>query len=411
MAAAGAISITGNTATEPPGTRASGEAPAPVRESWLQLVVLQPSPFCNINCDYCYLPTRAQTHRMSPGTLRRAVSEIFSSDLVAENVVFVWHAGEPLAVPMAWYEEAFTLIRDAAPPHIHPIHSFQSNGTLLNGQWCEFLKRWDGHIGLSIDGPEFVHDAHRKTRSGRGTHAQAMRGAGLLRQHGLDFHVIAVVTKESLDHADAIFDFFLENGIRRFGFNIDEMEGANATSSLDGVSTDRIEAFFRRMFERQKAERGRVVVREFDSALQRIMRGRGPEANRFVYENEQVRPYGILSIDWQGNFSTYSPELLGLTLDGYGEFSFGSIHQTSLIAATNTEKFQRALADIQAGVERCRRECAYFNLCGGGAPANKYFENGSFSSGATQYCRYAVKVPVNLVLQDLEKSLGAPAAA
>jgi uncharacterized protein len=81
------------------------------------------------------------------------------------------------------------------------------------------------------------------------------------------------------------------------------------------------------------------------------------------------------------------------------------------MAAARTEKFQRALAEVQAGVERCKRDCAYFNLCGGGAPANKYFENGSFSSGATQYCRYAVKVPVDLVLQDLEKSLGARPAA
>jgi len=378
-------------------------------ESWLRLVVLQPSPFCNINCDYCYLPDRAQTHRMSPETLQRAVAEIFSSDLVAEEVTFVWHAGEPLAVPIAWYEEAFALIREAAPAGIKPVHTFQSNGTLITEAWCEFFNRWDAHLGLSLDGPAFVHDAHRKTRKGAGTHAPAMRGAQLLRESGRDFHVIAVVTEHSLDHADAIFDFFVENGIYRFGFNIDEMEGANVSSSLDGVAAGRIEAFFRRMFERQKAERGRVCIREFDSALHRIMCGRKDEAERFVYENEQVRPFGILSIDWQGNFSTYSPELLGLTLENYGEFSFGSVHGTSLSDAVQTPKFQRVLTDIQAGVERCRSECTYFDLCGGGAPANKYFENGSFASSATRYCRYAIKVPINLVLQDLEISLGTAA--
>lgn len=343
---------------------------------------------------------------MSPETLRRAVEEVFTSDLIAEEVTFVWHAGEPLAVPIPWYEEAFALIRDAAPAGVTPVHTFQSNGTLINERWCEFFDRWDAHLGLSIDGPEFLHDAHRKTRKGAGTHANAMRGAKLLRESGRDFHVIAVVTKESLDHADAIFDFFLENEIYRYGFNIDEMEGANATSSLDGVSSDRIEAFFRRMFERQKAERGRVRIREFDSALHRIMRGRSEEAERFVYENEQVRPFGILSIDWQGNFSTYSPELLGLSLGDYGSFSFGSVHEGHLVDAVQTPKFQQVLADIQSGVERCRTECAYFKLCGGGAPANKFFENGSFASSSTQYCRYAVKVPINLVLRDLESTLG-----
>lgn len=405
--AAGAIGITGSPQALPlENSPASRNPPGPDRESWLRLVVLQPSPFCNINCDYCYLPDRAQTHRMSPETLRRAVEEVFTSDLIGDEVTFVWHAGEPLAVPIAWYEEAFSLIRDIAPPGIKPIHTFQSNGTLINERWCAFFDRWDAHLGLSIDGPEFIHDVHRKTRKGAGTHAQAMRGARLLRESGRDFHVIAVVTRESLDHADAIFDFFLENQIWRFGFNIDEMEGANSASSLDGVASDRIEAFFGRMFERQKAEGGRVRIREFDSALQRIMRGRREEAERFVYENEQVRPFGILSIDWRGNFSTYSPELLGLTLEPYGEFSFGSVRETHLSEAVKTPKFQRVLTDIQAGVERCRRECAYFDHCGGGAPANKLFENGGFATSSTQYCRYAVKVPINLVLRDMEQALG-----
>jgi uncharacterized protein len=342
---------------------------------------------------------------MSRETLLRSVSEVFSSDLIGDEVTFVWHAGEPLAVPQAWYEDAFALIQEAAPPGVKAVHTFQSNGTLINERWCEFFNRWDAHLGLSIDGPEFIHDVHRKTRKGVGTHAHAMRGARLLRESGRDFHVISVVTRESLDHADAIFDFFVENGIYRFGFNIDEMEGANSTSSLDGVSTDRIEGFFRRMFERQREAGGRVCIREFDSALCRIMRDRGEEAGRFVYENEQVRPLGILSIDWRGNFSTYSPELLGISLGDYGEFSFGNVNAMSLSAAVETPKFQRALADVQAGVEKCRAQCAYFNLCGGGAPANKFFENGSFASGQTMYCRYAVQVPVNIVLADIERDL------
>jgi uncharacterized protein len=342
---------------------------------------------------------------MSCDTLLRAVGQIFSSDLIGDEVTFVWHAGEPLAVPQSWYEEAFTLIREAAPPGVKPIHTLQSNGTLINGKWCEFFHRWDVHVGLSIDGPAFIHDAHRKTRKGAGTHAQAMRGARLLHESGRDFHVIAVVTRESLDHADAIFDFFVENGIYRFGFNIDEMEGANSSSTLEGVATDRIEAFFRRMFERQREAGGRVCIREFDSALCRIMRDRSEEAGRFVYENEQVRPFGILSIDWRGNFSTYSPELLGLSIGDYGEFSFGNVHDLSLSAAIRTPKFQRVLSDIQSGVEKCRAQCAYFNLCGGGAPANKFFENGSFASGATMYCRYAVKVPIDIVLADIERDL------
>jgi len=344
---------------------------------------------------------------MAPEVLKRTVTEIFSSDLIEGQVTFVWHAGEPMAVPIAWYQDAFGIIQQTAPDGVRIVHSFQSNGTLINDRWCEFIKASGICLGLSIDGPAFLHDVHRRTRKGVGTHEAAMRGVRLLQDHGIFFHVIAVVTREALGHADAVFDFFVENGIRHFGFNIEETEGIHTTSSLDGSGDDAIEAFFSRMFERQREAAGAVRIREFDSALDRITQGRSREAEAFVWENEQVRPFGILSVDWQGNFSTFSPELLGLDLKPYGQFSFGSVLDAPFADAVRSEKFLHVLGDVRAGVEKCRSECGYFSLCGGGAPANKYFENGSFSSSETRYCKYAVKVPTDLVLNDLEASLPA----
>jgi uncharacterized protein len=373
--------------------------------SWLRLVVLQPSPFCNINCDYCYLPGRTLTHRMSPDTLRLAVERIFATDLVSDEVTFVWHAGEPLAVPISWYEMAFDLIAELTPPQTKVVHSFQSNGTLINDRWCEFIKRRGVCMGLSIDGPDFIHDAHRKTRAGVGTHLSAMRGASLLQKHEISFHVIAVVTRESLSHADEIFDFFLANGMMHFGFNIEELEGAHTHSSLDGEGDDAIESFFRRIFTLQKSRKGEVRVREFDAALHRVLMGRDEAVSHFVYENEQVRPFGILSVDWEGNFSSFSPELLGLSHDLYGDFSFGNMHRDALLDMPGNPKFIRVLSDIQSGVELCRQSCEYFKVCGGGAPANKLFENQSFATTETRYCRYAVKVPTQIVLEDLEHGL------
>ena len=180
----------------------------PVREEWLSLAVIQPSPFCNINCDYCYLPDRSDKRRMDSSTLRKVVKGIFETDLVRDGITFVWHAGEPLAVPREWYREAYQLISEMAPPNLRITHSFQTNGTLLNEDWCDFIQETHTCIGLSIDGPAHIHDAHRKTRSGAGTHERAMRGAALLRSRGIDFHVISVVSDISLDHADEIFDFF-----------------------------------------------------------------------------------------------------------------------------------------------------------------------------------------------------------
>ncbi len=396
--------------TPQPGPSAWLEGDRP-HEEWLRLAVLQPSPFCNLDCDYCYLPGRSETHRMSEETLRRVVSGIFATDLVRDSLTFVWHAGEPMAVPIAWYEKALRVIADEAPSSVKILHSLQSNGTLLNEAWCRFIKENGICVGLSIDGPEDIHDAHRKTRRGRGSHAAAMKGAELLRSHGIDFHVIAVVTRDSLDRADEIYDFFVSRGIVRFGFNVEEQEGIHEQSSLDATMDRKIEAFFRSMFARQKADGGAVRIREFDFALHRILHPPTGQPWEFVYQNEQVRPFGILSVDWQGNFATFSPEMLGLPTREYGRFQFGSFIGAGLDSALSDEKFLRVLADTGAGVERCRKECSFFKLCGGGAPANKYFENGAFDSTETAYCRHVIQLPITIVLEDMEAGVRGRAKA
>src|SRR4051812_48193554 len=121
-------------------------------DPWITLLVLQPSPFCNINCDYCYLPNRTSTRRMSMEVLENAVDKTFASDLVKKELTLIWHAGEPLAVPISWYEEAFSRIKERAPADKKIMHSFQSNGTLINQAWCDFIKRENVFIGLSVDG-------------------------------------------------------------------------------------------------------------------------------------------------------------------------------------------------------------------------------------------------------------------
>lgn len=342
-------------------------------------------------------------------TLRSVVEGIFSTDLVHDALTFVWHAGEPMAVPIPWYRQAFQLIQSLAPPGLKIIHSFQSNGTLLDEKWCDFVQETGICLGLSIDGPQAIHDAHRKTRQGKGTHERAMKAVRLLNARGIGFHVIAVVTGDSLDHADEIYDFFVGNGIVRFGFNIEEQEGIHTTSSLGIGRNDRVGAFFRRMFERQKASGGAVRIREFDFALQRILCDRGAASEAFIYENEQVRPFGILSVDWHGNFSTFSPEMLGVKTEAYGEFAFGSFLNGGLEPALSNQRFLEVLRDTREGVEKCRRECQYFRLCGGGAPANKYFENGTFASTETAYCRHVIQLPLAIVLADLESGVLAPA--
>lgn len=386
---------------------ASPDGPPPLSgalEPWITLLVLQPSPFCNINCDYCYLPNRTSTRRMPMDVLQNAIEKTFASDLVRGELTLIWHAGEPLAVPMNWYEEAFGIIAKATPAGAELRHSVQSNGTLINQAWCDFIRKHNISMGLSIDGPAFLHDAHRKTRKGDGTHAAGMRGLRLLRENKIPFHVIAVITREALGHAEDIYDFFESEGVEHLGFNIEEVEADHAASSLGREHDDRVREFYETVFRLQK-ERRTMVIREFAAAAQKIRSGVSLREFDFPWFNEQARPFGIVSVDCEGNFSTYSPELLGMTVKPYGEFAFGNVARDHFADALETPKFQEVLGDIHAGIKRCEQTCAYYGYCGGGAPANKYYENGSFASSQTMYCRYSVQMPLDIVLTDIEKDL------
>ncbi len=370
------------------------------------LLILQPSPFCNIDCDYCYLAERSSTKKMSLEVLHKTLDRVFESGLVGGQLSVVWHAGEPLAVPLSYYEEAFRLMATWGIPEGKIVHNFQTNGTLINDAWCEFFLKNNCSVGVSVDGPAHIHDKHRKDRSGKGTHDKVMRGIEFLKKHKVPFHSISVITNDALDQPDEVFNFFKENEIHSVGFNIEEQEGIHQISTLAGnvTTSGRIEKFMRRCYELQKASDGCVRIREFDRAFQALARTEEMD-KEVMNHNDQSMAFGIVSIDWQGNISTFSPELLGGKSAKYGEFCFGNTMTDSLLSIKTNPGFIRIAEEIQEGMKMCQESCQYFSYCGGGAPSNKYYENGSFASKETMYCRHTVQLPFDIVLADLEKTL------
>jgi uncharacterized protein len=291
-----------------------------------------------------------------------------------------------------------------APTGANIIHSIQSNGTLLNQSWCDFIKRHDIRVGLSIGGPDFLHDLHRKSRRGVGTHRAAMHGLQLLEDNEIPFHIIAVITSEALDHAQEIYEFFESAGCRAPGVQYRRSRGRAC-----GLDIGRRTRRTRPRVLSNDLRKSEEAPKYYDS---RIRGGRAKDSLGislrefdFPWFNEQVRPFGIISVDWEGNFSTYSPDLLGMSVDPYGDFCFGNVLRDHFADALETPKFRQVLVDIQTGIKRCAERCSYYGYCGAGAPANKYYENGSLASTQTIYCRYAVQMPLDIVLNDMERTL------
>jgi len=375
----------------------------------LDLLVIQPSPFCNIDCSYCYLPERSNTNKISPETIEKLINRVVEANLIDKQVTVVWHAGEPLAVPISYYKSYFDIIRNQTPESVKIRHSIQTNGMLITDEWCRFIKENDISIGLSIDGPEFLHDKNRITRSGKGTHAKAIAGARLLKKYDIRFHIIAVITAESCNYPDEIFNFFKELGVGYLGLNFEEVEGGNMSSSLQNGRSENVYAFLSRLYDLQEQNDHQMVIREFLNSKQSIIGD--PFAENYKIDesmrfNHQTMPYAIISVDYEGNFSSFSPELLGQKAERYGDFSLGNVHTHSFEDASKTHKFKLMYEDLENGIEKCKNSCEYFHVCGGGAPSNKYYENGSFDSAETLFCKLSVKLPTDIVLSRLEQEIG-----
>ena len=117
----------------------------------------------------------------------------------------------------------------------------------------------------------------------------------------------------------------------------------------------------------------------------------------------QTDPLAMLNVDSHGNVSSFSPELLGLKNEAYGDYLLGNINTQSLAGIYQACLDSALHRDIQAGVAACSAACEYFSVCGGGAPVNKLFENGSFASTKTSYCTLTQIVPTDLILEAYDR--------
>jgi len=173
-------------------------------------------PDCNLDCAYCYyldkekLYSERQQHLMSDELLEKYTQEYINSQ-PTPDVLFTWHGGEPLLRDISFYQKAIAYQQRYGRGR-NIVNTLQTNGTLLNDEWCRFFK--DNHflIGISIDGPEHCHDIYRKNKGGLGTFAQVMKGINLLKKHGVDFNTMSVIHNYNAEYPLEVYHFLKDIG-------------------------------------------------------------------------------------------------------------------------------------------------------------------------------------------------------
>lgn len=355
----------------------------------LSLVVLQPTSFCNIDCAYCYLPDRNRKRDLTIETVRQTVDRLVDYQHFENNLTICWHSGEPLTRGLEFFDLA---IREFArlAPYAKVSHSIQTNGTLLDNHWAKWMAANDVHVGLSIDGPQSMHDQNRTFRSGKGSHEKALQAVKLLQKWEISFGAIAVISADALRDPECFHNFFEENGIFSVGLNVPEIEGVNTSSWISEQDSElRFYNFIRSLAK--LSHNGEVRYRELDCVLEAAV----SSVRRYKSSNSTLGH--ILNIAWDGSFASFAPELLSMSKLQH-DFCMGDVFHTSILDGLSASRSQEIASEVFLGVEACRGTCEYFGICGGGSPSNKLAENGSMVSTETKFCRLTKKVLTRAVL-------------
>ena len=347
----------------------------------IQCLTVQATPFCNLDCTYCYLPNRSNKAKFDVSLIPIIFNNIIESDLVGDSLYWDWHAGEPLVPGLDFYKETTQLIKKHKPKNLQVNIGMQTNATLITDEIAAFFKKNKFRIGVSIDGPEAIQNKNRVYRNKKGSFKDCIRGIELLKKHKVPFHVISVLSEYSLGFPDDMYDFFFNLGTTGVAFNIEEVEGIHSNSSVNNQETGHLfTAFFERFFTLHLEHNEPFQIREWNKFV---------SYKRINQVNGTTVPFAHLTIDTNGNFSTFSPELI--TIENHPKhhhFIFGNIKENRILDALQNRHFREIYTEIQAGVKQCKKTCSYFETCGGGMVSNKLFENGTFNSTTTMACRY-----------------------
>jgi len=181
-------------------------------------VVAKPiGPVCNLDCEYCfYLEKQAlfpagEQYRMTDRVLGAFIAGYISSQ-PTPVVEFVWQGGEPTLLGIDFFKRVVELQKPFAKAKTIS-NSLQTNGVLLDDDWCRFLKRHNFMVGISLDGPKEIHNRYRKDRRGRGTFDQVMRGLKLLQKFKVEYNVLACVARDTAARPLEVYRFFREAGV------------------------------------------------------------------------------------------------------------------------------------------------------------------------------------------------------
>ncbi len=229
---------------------------------------------CNLACHYCYylekerLFPETESYRMPDDLLEAYIVQHIAAS-PGSVISFCWHGGEPTILGLDYFRKIVALQRKYQPPHRRITNAMQTNGTLLDEAWCRFLAVEGFGVGLSLDGPQDLHDLYRVTKGQHPTHKRSMRGYKLLRQHRIPCDILCVVHAQNVQSPTSVYRFFKEIKAQYVQFLplVEPQPGGEGGVSLRSVPALAWGNFLCAIFDEWvRQDIGRIKVQIFEEA-------------------------------------------------------------------------------------------------------------------------------------------------
>lgn len=365
----------------------------------IHIVAKPVGPTCNLGCEYCfYLEKQALFPERKARVMNDEVLQAYISKYIAHQstglVQFVWQGGEPMLAGLDFYQRVLNFQR------IHGngkqiSNSLQTNGTLLDDEWCRFLKQHDFLVGISLDGPRDIHDRYRRGPTGKGSFDQVMRGLHLLQKHGVEYNVMATVGKETAYKPLEVYRFFKEEGIQFIQFapviervgsahELDQGLVLGGLATVDELGADRLTEwsvepevygdFLSAIFDEWvRNDVGETFVMNFEWALNAWLNRPSPMC-------QHARQCGAALV------LEHNGDAFACDHCVYPEYNLGNIVHDDPLAMVEKSK-STGFGNKEATLPEKCRHCEVLRACWGGCPKHRFATTDYGEKGIYYLCK------------------------
>lgn len=343
---------------------------------------------CNLACSYCFFLDKELLYpgsrfRMSDEVLENYIRQLIAAHRVPQ-VTVAWQGGEPTLMEIDFYRRAIELQEKYKKPGMTFENTMQTNGTLLDDEWCRFFKENNFLIGISIDGPRELHDAYRVDKKGKGSFDRVMGGLRLLQKHGVEYNVLTTVNRANADYPLEVYHFLRDEAKTDWIQFIPVVERINEeghtlyqkgdTVSDRSVKPEQFGSFLSRIFDEWvRNDVGRVFVQTFEASARRWL---GLPSGMCVFEETCG-----MGLALEHNGDLYS-------CDHFVEpdYLLGNIMEKEIGELATSEKQYRFGQDKRETLPQVCRECEVLFACQGECPKNRFLTTRDGEPGLNYLC-------------------------